>query len=98
MLDWGLAKRLPESKRIAFCKLAYAAATLDFGLLLDAFKNVGLQMKRENVAEDMEGMRFFLRDMAPSGKARKRIKAFIKHDQVRPMWTSRVASCTNCLW
>jgi hypothetical protein len=39
-------------------------------------------MKRENVAEDMEGMRFFLRDMAPKEKSRKRIKAKIKTDRV----------------
>jgi predicted unusual protein kinase regulating ubiquinone biosynthesis (AarF/ABC1/UbiB family) len=82
LLDWGLAKRLPEQKRIAFCQMAYAAATFDFGLLLDAFMTVGLRMKRENVAEDMEGMRFFLRDMVPKEKSRKRIKAKIKTDRV----------------
>jgi aarF domain-containing kinase len=63
--------------------MAFAAATLDFGVLLDAFKAVGLKMKRENVAEDMEGMRFFLRDIVPSQKARKRIKAKIKTDRDR---------------
>ena len=83
LLDWGLAKRMPEQKRVAFCQMAYAASTFDYGLLLDAFKTVGLRMKRENVAEDMEGMRFFLRDMAPSEKTRRRIKAKIKTDRVR---------------
>ena len=83
LLDWGLAKSMPEQKRIAFCQLVYAAATFDYGLLLDAFSTIGLKMKRENVAEDMEGMRFFLRDMAPREKARKRIKNYIKTDQER---------------
>lgn len=83
LLDWGLAKKLPTEKRLAFCQMAYAAATLDFGLLLDAFKAIGLKMKRENVAEDMEGMRFFLRDIVPSKLSRKRIKAKMKTDRNR---------------
>ncbi|KAI2494099.1 hypothetical protein MHU86_20458 [Fragilaria crotonensis] len=37
LLDWGLAKRMPADKRLAFCQMALAAATLDFGMLLDAF-------------------------------------------------------------
>ena len=53
LLDWGLAKRLPESKRAGFCEMTYAAATFDFGLMMDAFKTLGLKLKRENVAEDM---------------------------------------------
>ena len=81
ILDWGLAKRLPDNKRIAFCELAYAAATLDYGLLLDSYKHIGLQMKQENAANSMEQVRFFLRDMAPREKARRRIRAKIKHDQ-----------------
>jgi predicted unusual protein kinase regulating ubiquinone biosynthesis (AarF/ABC1/UbiB family) len=53
LLDWGLAKRLPESKRAGFCQMTYAAATFDFGLMMDGFKTLGLKLKRENVAEDM---------------------------------------------
>lgn len=83
LLDWGLAKRMPADKRLAFCQMALAAATLDFGMLLDAFDSVGLKMKRENVAEDMEGMRFLLRDVVQGAKSRKRIKAKIKVDQQR---------------
>ena len=83
LLDWGLAKRLPLSKRLGFCELTYAAATFDFGLMMDSFKTLGLQLKRENVAEDMEGIRFLLRDMAPRDKARKRIKAKMKTDMKR---------------
>jgi len=81
VLDWGLAKRLPESKRLAFCQMAYAAATIDYGLLLDSFKTVGLKMKREDSGQAMENTRFFLRDMAPRDVARKKIKAKIKHDE-----------------
>jgi len=83
LLDWGLAKRLPTVKRIAFCQMVYAASTYDFGLLLDAFHTIGLKLKRENVAEDLEGMRFLLRDMAPSHISRNRIKAKIKTDKNR---------------
>jgi aarF domain-containing kinase len=89
LLDWGLAKRMPEEKRVAFCQMAYAASTFDYGMLLDAFRRVGLKMKRENVAEDMESMRFYLRDMAPSSKQRKRIKAKIK--------TDRVSACSHVI-
>jgi hypothetical protein len=45
LLDWGLTKRFPEEKRIALCKLCLAAATFDFGMMLDLFKATGLQMK-----------------------------------------------------
>lgn len=80
LLDWGLAKRLPEQKRLAFCQMVYAAATFDYGLLLDSYKTVGLKMKREDAGQSMEDMRFFLRDMAPREETRKRIKKKIKAD------------------
>ena len=51
------------------------AATLDFGLLLDGFHTIGLHLQRENVAKDMEGIRFILREMTPHTKSRNRIKA-----------------------
>jgi len=80
VLDWGLAKRLPDLKRIGFCQMVFAASTFDFGLMMDGFKSLGLELKREDVAEDMEGVRFLLRDMAPREKARKRVKAKMKTD------------------
>mmetsp|Transcript_33657 Transcript_33657/g.81596 ORF Transcript_33657/g.81596 Transcript_33657/m.81596 type:complete len:1181 (+) Transcript_33657:225-3767(+) len=83
LLDWGLAKRLPKQKRIAFCQMVYAAATFDYGLLLDSYKTVGLKMKREDAGQSMEDMRFFLRDMAPREETRKRIKKKIKADKQR---------------
>jgi predicted unusual protein kinase regulating ubiquinone biosynthesis (AarF/ABC1/UbiB family) len=83
LLDWGLAKRLSEEKRKAFCQMAVAAATFDYGLLLDSFETIGLKLKRENVAEDMEGIRFLLRNIMPGKDSRKRIKAKINTDVVR---------------
>lgn len=83
LLDWGLAKRLSKSKRAGFCQMTYSAATFDFGLMMDAFKTLGLKLKRENVAEDMEGVRFMLRDMAPRETAKKRLKAKMKTDRKR---------------
>jgi Predicted unusual protein kinase len=80
LLDWGLAKRLTDTKRIGFSQMTYAASTFDFGLMLDAFTTLGLKLKRENVAEDMERVRFALRDMVPRETARKRIKSRIKTD------------------
>jgi predicted unusual protein kinase regulating ubiquinone biosynthesis (AarF/ABC1/UbiB family) len=44
VVDWGLAKRLPKRKRAAFCQMVYAAANMDYGLLLDSYKTVGLKM------------------------------------------------------
>lgn len=84
ILGWGTARRLSDEKRKAFCQMTYAAATFDFGLLLDALKTRGLQMERENesVAEDMEGIRFLLRDIVPRYVTQKRIKANIKVDHV----------------
>lgn len=80
LLDWGLAKRLSEPKRLAFCQLVYAASTVDFGLLMDAYKNLGLRLKKENVGRSMANVRFMLRDMATRDRARKRIKAKFKSD------------------
>jgi predicted unusual protein kinase regulating ubiquinone biosynthesis (AarF/ABC1/UbiB family) len=82
LLDWGLAKRLPPTKRIAFAQMAYAAATVDFGLLLDSFDLLGLKMKREDVHQDMDAIRFLLRELAPRIIARRRIKAKLRHNQV----------------
>jgi predicted unusual protein kinase regulating ubiquinone biosynthesis (AarF/ABC1/UbiB family) len=83
LLDWGLAKRLPSTKRVAFAQMAYAAATMDFGLLLDSFDSLGLKMKREDVHQDMDAIRFLLRELAPRRLARQRIKAKIRSSRVR---------------
>jgi predicted unusual protein kinase regulating ubiquinone biosynthesis (AarF/ABC1/UbiB family) len=96
ILDWGLAKRLPESKRLAFCQMVYAAATLDYGLLLDSYKLVGLKMKREDAGQSMEDVRFFLRDMAPRESARDRLKKRIRSDVVRCILKRDVSYVSMC--
>jgi len=83
LLDWGLAKKLPEQKRLAFCQMVMAAATFDYGLLLDSYNTVGLKMKREDTGQSMEDMRFFLRDMAPRDETRKQLKSKIKADKAK---------------
>ena len=50
-------------------------AVLDNALLMDSFRNIGIQMKRENAPLSMENVRFFLRDLAPRDVAKRRIKA-----------------------
>jgi hypothetical protein len=50
---------------------------------LDSYKTVGLTMKREDTGQSMEDMRFFLRDMAPRDRAKKRIKSKIRAAEVR---------------
>lgn len=95
ILDWGLAKRLSERKRVAFCQMVYAAATFDFGLLMDSYKTVGLEMKREDTGQSMEDMRFFLRDMAPRGRARSRIKAKLKTDAEKRKETNEKVPMDN---
>eukprot|EP00977_Amphora_coffeiformis_P001729 scaffold337_cov172-Amphora_coffeaeformis.AAC.3 len=81
LLDWGLAKHLPEQKRLGFCKLVYAASTFDYGLMMDSYKALGLRLKKENVGRSMASVRFMLRDMATRNKARERIKAKIKSER-----------------
>jgi predicted unusual protein kinase regulating ubiquinone biosynthesis (AarF/ABC1/UbiB family) len=49
LLDWGLVKRLPERKRLAFCQMVYAASTFDYGLLMDSYKTIGMRLKKEDV-------------------------------------------------
>lgn len=82
VLDWGLAKELPETKRVAFCQMVYAAATLDYGLLLDSYKTIGLKMKREDSGQNMEDMRYFLRDIVPRDVAKKKMKSKMKQMEV----------------
>ena len=83
LLDWGLAKRLSNDKRLGFCKLVFAASTFDFGMLMDSYKALGLRLKKENVGRSMASVRFMLRDMATQERARKRIKAKLKSERAR---------------
>ena len=83
LLDWGLAKQLPEQKRLGFCKLVYAASTFDYGLMMDSYKALGLRLKKEDAGRSMASVRFMLRDMANRNTARKRIKAKINSERAR---------------
>ncbi|CAM9259329.1 unnamed protein product, partial [Phaeothamnion confervicola] len=76
LLDWGLAKVLPEHLRLAFCRFVYAASTMDFVSMLRSFEEMGVKLNRFDPAEDMRNIRFLLRDTAPPDEARRKIKSF----------------------
>jgi predicted unusual protein kinase regulating ubiquinone biosynthesis (AarF/ABC1/UbiB family)/CubicO group peptidase (beta-lactamase class C family) len=82
VLDWGLAKRLPALKRLAFCQLVCAASSSDYGLLRDGFKNLGLETKDNE--KSMEDMRFILRDMVSSDEVKKQREVNAKSDGGEP--------------
>lgn len=69
--------------RVAFCEMAYASATFDCGLLLDAFETLGLKFKREKITEDLGSMRWILRDIVPAEEARRRMAAVEKMEAER---------------
>jgi len=73
LLDFGLAKLLPESSRIAFCEMVQASFLNDFATLYDAFERMGVQLTREQPMDDMVGVRYLLRDVEPPAKARARM-------------------------
>lgn len=73
LLDFGLAKLLPESSRIAFCEMVQASFLNDFATLYDAFERMGVQLTREQPMDDMVAVRYLLRDVEPPAKARARM-------------------------
>jgi aarF domain-containing kinase len=83
VLDWGLAKSMPDDTRKGFCQIVYAAATLDFGLLADGFLAVGMCLKEDEMSRGMELMRFFLRDIVPKERACARLQSRMAADQER---------------
>lgn len=54
LLDFGLAKTMPDAERLAFAKMVYAAEESDYQLLLEAFSEMGLVLNRENPMRDMQ--------------------------------------------
>ena len=58
LLDWGLAKTLNTKMRLSFARMAYGAATLDFGEMLQAFDDMGIVLKRFDPEEDMKNIRY----------------------------------------
>ena len=71
-----MTKALSPERREAFAALIYSAAALDFGGLLTAFDKIGLKLKRDDPMEDMQNIRFVLRDTAPPAESRQRFRAF----------------------
>eukprot|EP00038_Savillea_parva_P001494 m.104335 g.104335 ORF g.104335 m.104335 type:complete len:1732 (-) comp10523_c0_seq1:284-5479(-) len=76
LLDFGMTKRLEPERRQAFASLVYSAASLDFGGLLQAFDLIGIKLKRDDPMEDMNNIRFILRDTAPPAESRRKFRAF----------------------
>lgn len=76
LLDFGMTKVLDDKTRLAFAQLIYSTATMDFGGLLRSFDGMGLKLKRDDPMEDMQGMRFVLRDTQPPDESRETSKTF----------------------
>lgn len=58
LLDFGLTKRFSPRLRRALAKVVVATAGLDYGLLLEAFEQMGVKMKRgvkEAGSDDLQG-------------------------------------------
>lgn len=72
LLDFGLTKRLPDKLRLAFALMVASAETMDFGAVLEAFDDMGLELGGSNVSEDIENLKYMFRDAAPADEARKR--------------------------
>ncbi|CAN0308249.1 unnamed protein product [Discosporangium mesarthrocarpum] len=51
LLDWGLAKTLPEQMRVAFSRFVYAANERDFTSMLQSFDEMGVKLNRFDPAE-----------------------------------------------
>jgi predicted unusual protein kinase regulating ubiquinone biosynthesis (AarF/ABC1/UbiB family) len=57
LLDWGLAKTLPNHMRLAFSKFVYAASEMDFILMLESFDDMQLKLNRTDMNDDMTNIR-----------------------------------------
>jgi hypothetical protein len=62
LLDFGLTKRLPREKKLAFSRLICAMQALDVSGLLLSFDEMGLVLKREDPFEDLNEFRFAFRE------------------------------------
>ena len=76
LLDFGMVKVLEDDRRLAFARLVFSTATMDFGGLLRSFDEMGLKLKRDDPMEDMKNFRFVLRDTAPSEESRTLSREF----------------------
>ena len=85
LIDYGLTKVLPPAMRLAFAAMVAASQESDAGALLDSFDAMGLKLSREAPGDDLDNMRFMLRDTLPPKEARSRMMA------VRKVWAERIA-------
>ena len=70
LLDFGLTKTLPASVRLAFGKLVVAGEEMDYGMLLEAFDEMGMKFSSESAGQDMENLQHMFRDALPADEAR----------------------------
>lgn len=70
LLDFGLTKTLPPSVRLAFGKLVVAGEEMDYGMLLEAFDEMGMKFSSESAGQDMENLQHMFRDALPADEAR----------------------------
>jgi len=78
LLDFGLTKRLPNSKRLAFSRLICSMQSLDVSGLLLSFDEMGLVLKREDPFEDLSEFRFAFRETQGGDESRAETMAHIK--------------------
>ncbi|KAG5186168.1 beta-lactamase/transpeptidase-like protein [Tribonema minus] len=78
LLDWGLAKQLPEHLRLAFSKFVYAASEMDVVNMLESLDDMGMVLNRFDPMEDMTNIRFMMRDTAPPDEAKAETQVFKK--------------------
>ena len=80
LLDFGLCKRLPHHQKIAFCRLVVALAHLDTDALVDALRDLGLELpKTIEPFQMLKGMAFAFRDTeSDPHKARKRLTSTLR--------------------
>lgn len=85
LIDYGLTKVLPPPMRLAFASMVVSAQNADAAGLLDSFDAMGLLLSREAPGEDLDNIRFMLRDTMPVSDARKYIT------EKRAVWRERMA-------
>jgi len=93
LLDFGLTKRLPRSKRLAFSRLICAGQSLDVAGLLLSFDEMALIMKREDPFEDLNEFRFVFRETTGGAESRAATMAHLQ--KARDKWEALPRSERN---
>jgi predicted unusual protein kinase regulating ubiquinone biosynthesis (AarF/ABC1/UbiB family)/CubicO group peptidase (beta-lactamase class C family) len=84
LIDYGLTKVLPPAMRVAFANMVASAKGADAAGLLDSFDDMGLVLSRENPSDDLDNIRFLLRDTLPPKESKERFYA------MRKVWGERI--------